>query len=118
MSERMQGRSLVSSLGFHTLCDRLNQAGAAQDALPQILWRIGAHPALIAHDRVLGNLADALGSEVFRPESLYWASSWRLDVDLWIDTIRLVSQLGPQLRAESLRVFLAILVIGMQLANL
>lgn len=100
MSERMQGRSLASSLGFHTLCDRLNQAGASQDALPQILWRIGAHPALIAHSRVLGNLADALGLEVFRPESLYWASPWRLDVDLWIDTIRLVNQLGPQLRAE------------------
>lgn len=100
MTEPLMNRSLSSSLAYLTLCDRLNQAGAVPTALPQILWRIGAHPGLIAHDRVLRNLAEALNSEVFTAEALHWAGPWRADVDAWIDTLRLIEEHGPQLRAE------------------
>jgi hypothetical protein len=100
MSGAEQGRSLAGSLAFHALSGCLEQAGGSPTALVQILWRIGAHPGLIAHDRVLRNLAHALRSEAFSAEALWWAGPWRNEVGQWLETLGLIEALAPRLREE------------------
>ena len=100
MSGTSSGRSLAGSLAYQSLAGHVVHSQGSIASLQQILWRIGAHPLLVAHARVFGNLSNALSCEVFTPKALYWAGTWRNDINAWVETLQLIERLEPVLRAD------------------
>lgn len=98
MSSSSTGRSMAASPAFLRLSACVQDAGGSDDLLREILWRIGAHPLLVAHDRVFSHLLEALRSDVFTAEALTWAGPWRESVTSWIGLLELITAIDPELR--------------------
>jgi len=94
------GRSMAASDAFARLSACVEEAGGCSDTLKEIAWRIGAHPLLLAHDRIFANLLEALRSEIFNAEALDWAGPWRHRIAAWIELLELIDAISPQLRGH------------------
>ena len=92
---------MAESKAFLRLSTCVEEAGGCSGTLKELVWRIGAHPLLLAHDRIFANLLEALRLDVFAAEALDWAGPWRHQIDSWIEVLELIAAIGPQLRQHA-----------------
>lgn len=89
---------MADSTAFATLSSYLERAAGSTDTLKTVLWKIGAHPQLVAHAEIFSTVAELLQTRTFSRPCLYWASSWRDELDDWKDTLARIGALESELR--------------------
>jgi len=69
----------LQTAAYPSLMDWAKSRDADVDCLRHLTWRIGAHPHLIAHERVFENLSAITSSSPLSAENVRWASAWKVD---------------------------------------
>ena len=89
--------SMADSPAFAALSIHLEHASGSTDTLKTILWKIGAHPQLLAHAKVLLTVEQLLQTRTFSPPCLYWSREWRDELNDWKHTLAQIRTLEPAL---------------------
>ena len=84
----MQFEAPKQSIAHQALIREAQKAALDSMSLRRLLWLVNAHPELIGHGRIFGQMFWHLQSVSFQTSSLAWAGDWKLELPTWIDLCR------------------------------